>query len=67
VFAIGKQRGEGCPPDKRFGFYDIDPVKGLVHDILGKPKVRRSLAKRLNDMGQEVNGFDFEEEFKQAA
>ena len=67
VFAIGKQRGEGCPPDKRFGFYDIDPIKGLIHDILGKPRVRRSLAKRLNDMGQEVNGFDFEEEFKQAA
>ncbi|WP_369122708.1 DnaB family ATPase, partial [Pseudomonas aeruginosa] len=30
--SIGKQRGEGCSPEKRFFIYDLDPVLGLVHD-----------------------------------
>lgn len=61
VFCIGKQRGEGCPPDKRYGFYDIHPTQGLIHDFGKKPRVRRSLTKKLNELGQEVNGFEFEE------
>lgn len=56
--AIGKQRGEGCSPEKRFFIYDIDPVFGLKHDINGKPAFRRSLQQRFNDSGDVENDID---------
>ena len=55
---VGKQRGEGCAPEKRFFIYDIDPDKGLKHDVLGKPAFRRSLTHRLDDNGMAVPDFD---------
>lgn len=51
TFGIGKQRGEGCSPEKRFGIYDIDEEKGLQHDVLGKPAFRRNLQTRINENG----------------
>lgn len=55
---IGKQRGEGCEPQKRFFIYDLDPDKGLVHDVLGKPKFRRSLTQSININGDLATDFD---------
>lgn len=55
---LGKMRGEGCAPEKRFFIYDIDPEKGLKHDINGKPAYRRSIRSRLNEMGEEIDEFD---------
>ncbi|HFT2124571.1 TPA: DnaB family ATPase [Pseudomonas aeruginosa] len=56
--SIGKQRGEGCSPEKRFFIYDLDPVLGLVHDINGKPAFRRSLQQRFNENGDVVKDWD---------
>lgn len=56
--ATGKQRGEGCSPEKRFCIYDIDPEKGLQHDVLGKPQFRRSLQTRLGSDGEILKDFD---------
>lgn len=58
TYCVGKQRGEGCAPEKRFGIYDIDPEKGLKHDVNGKPAFRRSLTYRLDDNGNQVADFD---------
>lgn len=58
TFAIGKQRGEGCAPEKRFGIYDIDEEKGLQHDVLGKPKFRRNLQTRINEKGDVEKTWD---------
>jgi len=58
TYCVGKQRGEGCAPEKRFGIYDIDPDKGLKHDVLGKPQFRRSLAFRLDADGNQIKDFD---------
>lgn len=58
TFAIGKQRGEGCAPQKRFGIYDIDPKFGLKHDVKGKPQFRRNLQTRLDENGNPVSTFD---------
>jgi hypothetical protein len=58
TFCIGKQRGEGCAPNKRFGIYDIDPVYGLQHDIHTKPKYRRSLQQKFSENGELVSDFD---------
>jgi hypothetical protein len=58
TYCVGKQRGEGCAPEKRFGIYDLDPEKGLVHDIGKKPKFRRSLTQRLDDNGNLVADWD---------
>lgn len=55
---VGKSRGEGCEPNKRFFIYDIDPINGLQHDVLGKPKFRRSLQQKITDDGMLVNDFD---------
>lgn len=56
--AIGKQRGEGCAPEKRFFIYDIDPVMGLRHDINTKPCFRRSLQQRFSAAGDVENDVD---------
>lgn len=56
--AIGKQRGEGCAPEKRFFIYDLDPVLGLKHDINTKPAFRRSLQQRFSDSGDVENDID---------
>lgn len=58
TYCLGKSRGEGCEPSKRFGIYDIDPVHGLKHDINGKPKYRRSLQQKINESGDLVNDFE---------
>jgi len=58
TYCIGKQRGEGCPPEYRFGIYDIDPDKGLKHDINGKPAFRRSLTYKLDENGNQVKDWD---------
>lgn len=55
---VGKSRGEGCEPTKRFFIYDIDPVFGLKHDINTKPGFRRSLQQKITDTGDLVNDFD---------
>lgn len=55
---IGKQRGEGCAPEKRFFIYDIHPDMGLMHDVLGKPAFRRSLTYKLNEDGEMVKDWD---------
>lgn len=55
---IGKQRGEGCAPEKRFFIYDLDPDLGLKHDIHGKPMFRRTLQQRFNNNGDVENDFD---------
>lgn len=55
---VGKMRGEGCEPVKRFFIYDIDPVHGLKHDINGKPQFRRSLQQKLADDGSLIRDFD---------
>lgn len=55
---VGKSRGEGCEPSKRFAIYDLDPVHGLKHDILGKPAFRRSLQQKITDNGDLVADFD---------
>lgn len=56
--AIGKQRGEGCAPEKRFFIYDIDPVLGLKHDINTKAAYRRSLQQRFNSNGDVEDDID---------
>jgi len=58
TYCVGKQRGEGCAPEKRFGIYDIDPVKGLKHDINGKPMFRRSLTYKFDENGNQVKDWD---------
>lgn len=58
TFAVGKQRGEGCEPQWRFGIYDLDPEKGLVHDINTKPAFRKSLKHRLDANGNNVMDWD---------
>ncbi|ASU03589.1 putative DNA helicase [Erwinia phage vB_EamM_RisingSun] len=58
TFSIGKQRGEGCDPKDRFGIYDLDPEKGLVHDINGKPAYRKSLKHRLDENGNSIPDWD---------
>lgn len=58
TFSIGKQRGEGCDPKDRFGIYDIDPVKGLIHDYHTKPAYRKSLKHRLDEHGNSVPDWD---------
>ena len=55
---VGKQRGEGCEPSKRFFIYDIDPVFGLKHDVNGKSMFRRNLQQRISDKGDLVEDFD---------
>lgn len=58
TYGIGKQRGEGCSPEKRFGIYDIDQVSGLKHDIYTKAMFRRSLQQRFNAEGDVEADFD---------
>lgn len=58
TYCVGKQRGEGCAPEKRFGIYNIDPDKGLKHDVLGKPAFRRSLTHSLDSNGEQIPDFD---------
>jgi hypothetical protein len=58
TFCVGKQRGEGCLPEERFGIYDLHPEKGLEHDIGKKAAFRRSLTQRLNENGDLENDFD---------
>lgn len=58
TWCVGKSRGEGCEPSKRFGIYDIDPTHGLKHDINGKPAFRRSLQQRITASGELENDFD---------
>lgn len=55
---VGKSRGEGCEPSKRFAIYDLDPIHGLKHDINGKPAFRRSLQQKITDNGELVSDFD---------
>lgn len=56
--AVGKSRGEGCTPEKRFFIYDLDTDKGLLHDVLGKPMFRRSMGTSLNSQGDIIDDFD---------
>lgn len=58
TFCIGKQRGEGCAPQDRFGIYDIHETLGLEHDFNSKPQCRKSLTHRLNDNGDSEPDFD---------
>lgn len=58
TYFLGKMRGEGCAPEKRFGIYDICNELGLQHDVNGKPAFRRSLGTSLNSLGEEVSDFD---------
>lgn len=58
TYAVGKSRGEGCAPIKRFGIYDIDPKFGLKHDIATKPKFRRNLQTRFDADGNPISTFD---------
>jgi len=58
TYCVGKQRGEGCPPEKRFGIYDIDPDKGLKHDIDKKPAYRHSLTYKLDKDGNQIKDWD---------
>ncbi|AUR80942.1 DnaB-like replicative helicase [Vibrio phage Aphrodite1] len=59
TWSLGKARGgEGSPMSDRFGIYDLDPTKGLVHDINGKNQCRRSFKVQLDADGNEFDDFD---------
>lgn len=51
TFCLGKMRGEGAPDGDRFGFYELDPKLGLIHDINGPNKCRTSLKETLREDG----------------
>lgn len=57
----GKTRGEGAILSERFWVYSLDPVLGLVHDINGKCKGRKSFRHMLNDNGDSVPDWDYAE------
>lgn len=55
----GKTRGEGALMSERFWVYNLDPVKGLVHDYGKKLAGRKSFRHMLNEQGENVEDFDF--------
>lgn len=59
TFFVGKQRGEGAPLSDRFGVYNLDPEKGLMHDINGKNQCRKSFKHVLDEAGNNVQDWNW--------
>lgn len=60
TFFLGKFRSgdSGSQLSDRFGVYNLDPIKGLVHDINGKNQCRKSFKHILDENGENELDWD---------